>query len=133
VANWLREHEEEVENLKPIELDASREACWMTTQAHRAPERDAREVTAELDKRDFSDIPMAKLVELEMKTRAEFAREFAGPRIRSEQQLENAKADRTKIDSVEAAYTRMLHRGDTTLLFEPEKSRNGRKRSRHAD
>jgi len=33
VANWLREHEEEVENLKPIELDASREACWMTTQA----------------------------------------------------------------------------------------------------
>ena len=100
---------------------------------HRAPERDAREVTAELDKRDFSDIPTAKLVELEMKTRAEFAREFAGPRIRSEQQLENAKADRTKIDSVEAAYTRMLHRGDTTLLFEPEKSRNGRKRSRHAD
>jgi lambda repressor-like predicted transcriptional regulator len=33
VANWLREHAEEVENLKAMELDALREACWMTTQA----------------------------------------------------------------------------------------------------
>lgn len=33
VANWLDEHKEEVENLKAMELDALREACWMTTQA----------------------------------------------------------------------------------------------------
>jgi hypothetical protein len=34
-------------------------------------------------------------VELEMKTRAELAREFAEPRIRSEQQLQNARAEKT--------------------------------------
>ena len=33
MANWLKEREEEVENLKAMELDALREASWMTTQA----------------------------------------------------------------------------------------------------
>jgi len=47
----------------------------MTTQA-RIERLSARleHITAELDKRDFSDVPTAKLVELEMKTRAELAR-----------------------------------------------------------
>ena len=134
VANWLKEHEEEVENLKARELDALREACWMTTQA-RIERLSARleHITAELDKRDFSDIPTAKLVELEMKTRAELAKEFAEPRIRSEQQLQTAKAERSGADSYAAAYARTRYRGDTTLLLEPEESGNGRKRSRHAE
>ena len=78
VANWLKEHVEEVENLKAMELDALREACWTTTQA-RIERLSARlkHITAELDKRDFSDVTTAKLVELELKTRAELAREFA--------------------------------------------------------
>jgi transposase len=134
VTNWLREHEEEVENLKAIELDALREACWMTTQARIECLRARLEhITAELDKRDFSDVPTAKLVELEMKTRAELVREFAEPRIRSEQQLLGAKAERTKVDLVEAANTRRWLEDDTALLLESEESGNGRKRSRHAE
>ena len=134
VANWLREHEEEVENLKAMELDALREACWMTTQARieRLSTR-LEHITAELDKRDFSDIPTAKLVELEMKTRAELAREFAEPRIRSEQQLLTAKAERRSKTDSEAAYARHGYRDHPTLLLEPEESGNGRKRSRHAE
>ena len=129
VANWLREHEEEVENLKAMELDALREACWMTTQA-RIERLSARleHIAAELDKRDFFDIPTAKLVGLEMKTRAELAEQFAEPRIRGEQQLQNAKAERTWFSR-----TPKWPGGDTTLLLEPEKSGNGRKRSRHAE
>ncbi len=78
VANWLKDHEEEVENLKAIEIDALRETCWMTTQARieRLSTR-LEQMTAELKKRDFSDVPTAKLVELELKTRAELAKEFA--------------------------------------------------------
>src|SRR5450756_2184078 len=66
VANWLREHEEEVENLRAIELDTLREACWMTKQV-RIERLSARleHITAELDKRDFSDVRTDKLVELE--------------------------------------------------------------------
>ena len=54
VANWLNEYAEEVENLRQIELDALREACWMTTQA-RIERLSVRleKITAELEKRDF--------------------------------------------------------------------------------
>ena len=96
VANWLKEHQEEVDNLKAIELDALREACWMTKQARiECLSTRLEHIKAELEKRDFSDVSTAKLVELEMKTRAELAREFAEPRIRSEHELRDAKASRT--------------------------------------
>ena len=129
VANWLSEHVEEVENMKAMELDALREACWMTTQA-RIERLSARleHITGELDKRDFSDVPTAKLVELELRTRAELAREFVEPSIRSEQQLRNAKASRTA-----PSFPELWPGGDTTLLLESADSGNGRKRARHAD
>ena len=141
VANWLREHEEEVENLRAIELDTLREACWMTKQA-RIERLSARleHITAELDKRDFSDVHTAKLVELELKTRAELAREFTEPAhakhakeftepvIRSEEELQEAKSARTSSISVQWPGDR-----DTTLLLGPEESGNGRKRSLHPD
>ena len=88
-------------------------------------------ITAELEKHDFSDFSTEKLMELELKTRAELAKEFPEPRIRSEGELRDAKATRTSPDS----YSQLLMRkgGDTTLLLEPDESGNGRKRSRHAD
>ena len=99
VANWLNEHHEEVENLKAMELDALREACWMTTQA-RIKRLSARheKITAELEKRDFSDLSTEKLLELERKTRTELAGEFGEPYIRSEEELSDAKATRTSPD-----------------------------------
>ena len=137
VANWLNEHHEEVENLKAMELDALREACWMTTQA-RIKRLSARleKITAELEKRDFSDLSTEKLLELERKTRTELAKEFPEPRIRSdirsEEELRDAKATRTSPDL--HPFSQMVQQGgDTTLLLEPEESGNGRKRSRRAD
>jgi transposase-like protein len=52
VANWLRQHAEEVENLKAMEMDALREACWMTeqTRIERLSTR-LEHITGELDKR----------------------------------------------------------------------------------
>ena len=133
VANWLNEYAEEVENLRQIELDALREACWMTTQA-RIERLSVRleKITAELEKRDFSDFSTEKLLELELKTRAELAGEFPEPDIRSEGELSDAKARRTAPDP--SPYSQLLRQGgDTTLLLEPEESGNGRKRSRRAD
>ncbi|MGD0717892.1 MAG: hypothetical protein ABR979_07490 [Halobacteriota archaeon] len=131
VANWLKEHAEEVENLKALELDALRETYWMTTRARieRLSTR-LEKITAELEKRDFFDFSTEKLLELELKTCAELAREFPEPRIRSEEELRDAKATRTS----PAPYSQYLQKGgDTTLLLEPEESGNGRKRSRQAD
>jgi len=49
---------------------------WLSTKLE--------QITAELEKRDFSDVLTAKLVELELKTHAELATEFAESPIRSE-------------------------------------------------
>jgi len=128
VANWLNEHEEEVRNLKAIEIDALREACWMTEQA-RIERLSARleQITAELDKRDFSDVTTAKLMELELETRAELATEFGKFHIRSEDELKAQKASRTNAPDPK------YYPAGTTLLLEPETSGNGRNRSRGAD
>jgi len=131
VANWLKEHQEEVENLKELALDELREACRMTKQT-RIERLSARleQITAELETRDFSDVPTVKLVELELKTRAELAKEFAEPHIRSEQQLRDAKANRT----APLIAPELFPKGEATLLPEPEEENgNGRKRSRLAD
>jgi transposase len=129
VANWLNEHVEEVENLKELALDELRETCRMTKQT-RIERLSARleQITAELETRDFSDVPTVKLVELELKTRAELAKEFAEPSIRSEQQLSDAKATRT----APPIFPEVWPMGDSTLLLEPEENGNGRKRSRDA-
>jgi len=129
VANWLNEHVEEVENLKELALDELRETCRMTNQT-RIERLSARleHITAELEKRDLSDVPTAKLMELELKTRAELAKEFAEPSIRSEQQLRDAKATRT----APPIFPEVWPMGDSTLLLEPEENGNGRKRSRDA-
>ena len=128
VANWLNEHVEEVENLKELALDELRETCMMTKQT-RIERLSARleQITAELETRDFSDVPTVKLVELELRTRAELAKEFAEPHIRSEQQLSDAKANRT----APPIFPEVWPMGDSTLLLEPEENGNGRKRSRH--
>jgi len=128
VANWLNEHVEEVENLKELALDELRETCRMTkqTRIERLSTR-LEHITAELEKRDLSDVPTAKLMELELKTRAELAKEFAEPSIRSEQQLRDAKATRT----APPIFPEVWPMGDSTLLLEPEENGNGRKRSRH--
>jgi hypothetical protein len=116
VANWLKDHEEEVENLKAIEIDALRETCWMTTQAR------IERLSTRLEQMT------AELVELELKTRAELAREFAESPVRSEQQLRNAKNRRILSRPPE-----LKPDGDTKLLLEAEESGNGRKRSHRAD
>jgi transposase len=133
VANWLNQYAEEVENLRQIELDALREACWMTTQA-RIERVSARyeKITTELEKRDFSDLSTEKLLELEQKTRAQLISEFPEPHIRSEEALSNAKARRTAPDPRPYSEV-LLQGGDTTLLLEPEESGNGRKRSPDVD
>jgi len=131
VANWLNEYQEEVENLRAMELDVLREAYWMTTQA-RIERLSARleNITAELDKRDFSDVPTSKLIELELKTHDELAREFAGPPIRSEQQLREAKKARVVLVDKVIPYPGL---DNLPLLLEPKKSGNGRKKARNAD
>jgi hypothetical protein len=140
VANWLKQHEEEVENLKAMELDALREACWMSKQ-QRIERFSARleHIAAELDKRDFSDVPTVQLAALELKARAELAKEFSDdPIVRSESELRNAKIARApyRVENPEPLLfsdyvppRKVYDEDDITVLLEPEENGNERKRS----
>ena len=70
VADWLIDCEEEVANLKAMELDALREA-FLISKRKRLEQLTARleQIRAEIDTRGFADVPMEKLLELEEDTR----------------------------------------------------------------
>jgi len=131
VANWLKEHHEEVENLKAMELDALREACWMTKQAciQRLSARHEK-ITAELEKRDFSDLSTEKLLEWS----GRHARSLPASSVSRTSAVRRSSATRRPRERRPISIHSLMVKqgGDTTLLLEPEESGNGRKR-RQAD
>ncbi|MGZ4883627.1 MAG: helix-turn-helix domain-containing protein [Halobacteriota archaeon] len=88
LANWEEDLEEEIQNLKAIELDALRETYFMTKQA-RIEEIAAlrRRIREELDKRDFSGVPTTKLLQLDLAYQAKLESEFGNIRPASERAL----------------------------------------------
>ncbi|MGZ4853425.1 MAG: hypothetical protein ACXV3D_09620 [Halobacteriota archaeon] len=82
------------------------------------------QIRTELATRDFSDVPTAKLMELELKTRTELAREFSDDRIRSETELREAKGAR------ETPIIPSLSPEGSLLTDDCDDSGNGQGRSR---
>ncbi len=124
VADWLNDYAEEFANYKAMELDALREACQMTQHA-RIERLRARyeQITAELDKRDFSDVPTAKLMELEIKTRTELADALGNRSVCSVDELKRAKANRVGLDEAS-------NKGDNVeLLLDADEGSNGQQSS----
>ena len=137
VAGWLIDFQEEVENLKAIELDALHEAFVMSKQ-ERLEQLAARlaQIRAAIDERGFSDVPTEKLLQFEEETRCTLENESSGATVRSDGELKEAKADRqyprpSPADLVDDPYVRvrqnlidMMH-----LVTDPAKGGNGRKRT----
>lgn len=71
LVRWEREHKEQIENLKAMELDALLERHHLTVQAQ--IERygvELKRVTEELQKRDLADVPTPKLYDIMIKLHA---------------------------------------------------------------
>ena len=139
VADWLIDCEEEVANLKAMELDALREA-FLISKRKRLEQLTARleQIRAEIDTRGFADVPMEKLLELEEDTRKAIENECSGACIRSERELKRAKVDRRSPvpnslsleqdnEVFSGARQNMIHM--TPLVIEPKRRGNGQKRA----
>ena len=99
LANWERAHAEEIWRLHSMELDALEEEYWM--KRHGRIELFGtllRRVKEELERRDLSDVPTAKLVELELKLIPELKKLFSITPIMSESDVTQAMLSRDKID-----------------------------------
>ena len=99
LANWERAHEEEIGSLHAMELDALEEDYWMKRLGHiELIGTSLRHVKEELEQRDLSDVPTAKLFELELKLIAELKQLFSRAPVMSEMEVE----DRMRLrDSIE--------------------------------
>ena len=138
VADWLVECQEEVENLKAMELDALREA-FLISKRKRLEQLTARleQIRAEIEKRGFSDVPTEKLLQLEEETHLALENECSGADVRSERELKAAQVDRIMPgppaplgpDDEPFASARRNLIDVWSLVMEPKRKGNGRKRA----
>jgi predicted GNAT family acetyltransferase len=139
VADWLIDCEEEVANLKAIELDTLREA-FLISKRKRLEQLTARraQITDAIEKRGFADVPTEKLLELEEDARKALENECSGACIRSERELKKAKVDRISpihkslplgCDDEIFSEARQNLIDVTHLVIEPKRRGNGQKRA----
>lgn len=131
LADWGRVHEEEIRNRKAMELDALQEAYWMMEQGRiELLGESLRRIKEERERRDLSDVPTAKLIELELKLSTQLAKEFSAPHIHSEQELLERKTLRAALES---AGDPLNPSPEQPILLASEESGNGKNRRRRAD
>jgi transcriptional regulator with XRE-family HTH domain len=130
LAVWQRYHDEEIANLRAMELDSLAEEYAMTEQGRiELIGEELRRVREELKKRDFSEVPTAKLVEMELRLSKELTKDFSKPNILTEKQVANdmrkrdAPYDPLDLDIFQPGPASEQR----TPLFEAQKEGNGEK------
>ncbi len=106
LANWEKTHEEEIWRIHSMELDALEEEYWM--KKHGRIELIGtmlRRVKEELERRDLSDVPTAKLFELELKLIPELKTLFSITPVMSEPDVARWMLMRDQIDYPDTVYT----------------------------
>jgi hypothetical protein len=95
LAKWEREHLEELKNLKAVERDTMREKYLLTNHAQlELLGTQFMRLKKELEKRDLSDIPTLKLVELFLKYSTRLTEDFPAEGIDTEEGLAKSTARR---------------------------------------
>ncbi|MGZ4869903.1 MAG: helix-turn-helix domain-containing protein [Halobacteriota archaeon] len=131
LANWEDELMEEIQNRKAMELDALREAYFMTTQAKIEELGEmCRRIREELKTRDFSGVPTATLLKLDVEYHARLEAEFPTHRVKSTPELVSEKGERET--------NRIRFRSEPSsqsppLLLDPDERGNGKRRRGQTD
>jgi len=101
ISNWHVELEEELERMKAIELEAMHEAFHLL-KAHRLRKLGSQlsAIEEEICKRELSDVPTEKLMDLQIKFLDELRKEHVEPRYLSDEDLKDLKCKfGTKMDT----------------------------------
>jgi hypothetical protein len=93
--DWSKELEEEIGNLKAIELEALYEKYFLLKE-NRIQSFGGllARMSAELEKRDFSDIPTDKLLDISGKYYTYLKEEYTEPRFQTTEEIHEAKEDK---------------------------------------
>jgi len=105
LTSWARNFDQEIASLRAIELEALQEGYYMAKEARiRTLGEQLKAIRAELGKRDLSQVPTDRLLELLLKVWNELKGEYVEPRplTEAEQQALKNGAD-TKLDAGQVA------------------------------
>lgn len=101
LVSWSRELEEEIASFKALELEALYERHYLTKQLKiQAFGGLLSRMFDELKQRDLSELATDKLLDLVIKYYAVLEEGFTEPRFKSEEDIEEAKAERELLDSM---------------------------------
>lgn len=97
--NWSKEFEEEIANLKSMEIESLNEQYYLSK--HRKIEVLGETLTklkTEIDERDLKDVSTDKLMELFLKYYALLEAERIEPRFRSSSEITESKEDKAALN-----------------------------------
>ncbi len=95
LVNWSRELEEEIANLKSMEIEALNERFFISTQ-HKIEVFGGllSKIKEEIEKRSISNVPTDKLMELFLKYYALMEAERIEPIFKSSEEINESKSDK---------------------------------------
>lgn len=99
LVNWSKEFEEEIANLKSMEIESLNEQYYLSK--HRKIEvlgETLNKLKTEIDERDLKDISTDKLMDLFLKYYALLEAERIEPRFRSSSEINESKEDKAALD-----------------------------------
>lgn len=104
LVNWSRDLDEEIANLKSIELEALNEQFYLSKRRKiEVLGRILKKLKTEIDKRDLTEVSTDKLMDLFLKYYALLEDEWVEPVFRSEAEIREAKADKEALDRLVGA------------------------------
>lgn len=99
--DWSKEMEEEIANLKALELETLYESHYLIKEARLQSLGDiANKLRAEIDSRDLSEMPTDKLLELYLKYNSKIAEEVVEPTFKSSSEIEIERRDRELLEAL---------------------------------
>ncbi len=110
LVNWSKELEEEIANLKSMEIEALNEQFYLSKQHKiQAFGEVLDKIKTEMNARDLSDVPTDKLMDLFLKYYALLEAERIEPRFRSSSEIREAKEDKSALDTLVGAAGSQAH------------------------
>jgi hypothetical protein len=99
--DWGKELEEEIRNLKAIELEAIYEKYFLLKEARlQSFGIITQRIKEEIERRDFSDIPTEKLLDIFLKYNSTIKEETPEPHFKTSTELQEEKLHRELIEDL---------------------------------
>jgi hypothetical protein len=103
LVNWSRELEEEIANARALELESLYEQFFLTKQKKiEVLGEVTTAIRGELERRDFSDVPTDKLLDLFSKYLVLLQGEYIEPRFRTDYEIAEKQVEKAVLEGLAA-------------------------------